>query len=79
MAETMYEKARAQEEDRQSEQQQLLLIEGRQEKTNLLYKLDLLVLQSNIRKLIPFASTEILLVLTILLAAAGIFTVYIHA
>ena len=71
VAETVYEKARAQEEDRQSEQQQLLLIEGRQEKTNLLYKLDLLVLQSNIRKLIPFASTEILLVLTILLAASG--------
>ena len=44
VTETVYEKARAQEEDRQSEQQQLLLIEGRQEKTNLLYKLDLLVL-----------------------------------
>lgn len=71
VAGTVYEKAKAQEEDRQSEQQRLLLIEGRQEKTTLLYKLDLLVLQSNIRKWIPFASTEILLVLTIILAAAG--------
>lgn len=71
VAETVYEKAKAQEEERQAEQRKLLLVEGRQEKTNLLYKLDLLVLQSNIRKFIPFASTEILLVMTIILAAFG--------
>ena len=69
MAESVYEKAREQEEERQSEQQKLLLIEGQQEKVNLLYQLDLLVLQSNIRKFLPFASTEILLVLTLILAA----------
>lgn len=71
VAGSVYEKAKEQEEERQSEQNRLLLIEGRQEKTNLLYKLDLLVLQSNIRKTIPFASTEILLVLTIVLSATG--------
>lgn len=71
VAGSVYEKAKEQEEERQSEQSRLLLIEGRQEKTNLLYKLDLLVLQSNIRKIIPFASTEILLILTIALSAAG--------
>ena len=71
VAETVYEKAKAQEEERQTEQRKLLLVEGRQEKTNLLYKLDLLVLQSNIRKFIPFASTEIFLVMTIILSAAG--------
>lgn len=71
VAGSVYEKAKEQEEERQSEQSRLLLIEGRQEKTNLLYKLDLLVLQSNIRKIIPFASTEILLVLTIVLSAGG--------
>ena len=71
VAETLYEKAKAQETERQTEQRKLILVEGRQEKTNLLYKLDLLVLQSNIRKFIPFASTEILLVMTIILSAAG--------
>lgn len=71
VAETLYEKAKAQEAERQTEQRKLILVEGRQEKTNLLYKLDLLVLQSNIRKFIPFASTEILLVMTIILSAAG--------
>ena len=63
VADSVYEKAKAQESERQAEQQLLILLEGRQEKTNLLYKLDLLVLQSNIRKFIPFASTEILFVL----------------
>jgi len=71
MAESVYEKAKEQEKERQSEQHTLLLIEGRQEKVNLMYKLDLLVLQSNIRKYLPFASTEILLVLAVLLAAGG--------
>ena len=71
MAESVYERARAQEEVRQSEQQKLLLIEGQQEKVNLMYQLDLLVLQSNIRKFLPFASTEILLVLTLILSAIG--------
>lgn len=71
MAESVYERAKAQEAERQSEQQTLLLIEGRQEKVGFLYKLDLLVLQSNIKKYIPFASTEILLVTGVLLAAAG--------
>ncbi len=71
VADSVYEKAKAQESERQAEQQMLILLEGRQEKTNLLYKLDLLVLQSNIRKFIPFASTEILLVMTIILSAAG--------
>ena len=71
VADSVYEKAKAQESERQAEQQMLILLEGRQEKTNLLYKLDLLVLQSNIKKFIPFASTEILLVLTIVLAATA--------
>ncbi len=68
VADSILEKAKEQEEDRQSEQQKLLLIEGRQEKLNPLYKLDLLVLQSNIRHIIPFASTEILMVLVTILA-----------
>mgnify|MGYP006329529395 FL=1 len=71
VADSVYEKAKAQESERQAEQQLLILLEGRQEKLNLLYKLDLLVLQSNIRKYIPFASTEILIVMTIILAAAA--------
>ena len=70
VADSVYEKAKAQESERQVEQQLLVLLEGRQEKINLLYKLDLLVLQSNIKKIIPFASTEILLVMTIILASA---------
>lgn len=69
VADSVYERAKAQETERQAEQQLLNLLEGRQEKTNFLYKLDLLVLQSNIKKFIPFANTEILLVMTIILAA----------
>lgn len=75
VAGTVFQKAKEQEEDRQSEQQKLILIEGRQEKTNLLYKMDLLVLQSNIRKVLPFASTEILLIFTVGLAAIGFMAV----
>ena len=71
VADSVYEKAKVQEEERKSEQQLKYLLEGRQEKTNFLYKLDLLVLQSNIGKILPIASTEILLIMTIMIAAGG--------
>lgn len=71
VAENVYQKAKAQEEERQTAQQRLFLVEGRQEKTNLLYKLDLLVLQSNMKKYVPFASTEILMIFALGMAAAG--------
>lgn len=71
VAGSAYQKALEQEVDRREEQQKLLLVEGQQEKVNLLYKLDLLVLQSNIRKFLPFASTEILLILTLILGAVS--------
>lgn len=70
--ENVYEKAKKQESERQTTQQKLLLIEGRQEKTGFMQKLDLLVLQSNIRKYIPFAGTELLLVSTIVLASLSL-------
>lgn len=69
-AENVYQKAKAQEEERQNAQQRIFLVEGRQEKINLLYKLDLLVLQSNIKKYVPFASTEILMIFALGMAAA---------
>lgn len=71
VAEMVFQKAKQQEEDRQSEQQKLILIEGQQEKTAFLYKMDILVLQSNIKKFLPFASTEILLIFTIGMASIG--------
>lgn len=71
VADSVYEKAKVQEKERKSEQQLKYLLEGRQEKTNFLYKLDLLVLQSNIGKILPIASTEILLIMTIMIAAGG--------
>ncbi len=74
VTDTVLQKAREQEADRHSEQQKLLLLEGRQEKLNPLYRLDLLVLQSNIRHFLPFASTEILIVLVLILGTMG-FTV----
>ncbi len=74
-AENVYKRAKEQEEDRQKEQQELILVEGRQEKTSILYRLDLLVLHSNIRRWIPFATTEILLILTLGLASLCFMTV----
>lgn len=71
VTEMVFQKAKQQEEDRQSEQQKLILIEGQQEKTAFLYKMDLLVLQSSIKKFLPFASTEILLIFTIGMASIG--------
>ena len=71
VAESMYEKAKAQEEGRLAEEQMRYVIEGRQEKHSFLYRLDLLVIQSNIKKFLPFASTEILIVLVIILSAGG--------
>lgn len=73
-AEMMYQKAKMQEETRQDKQYRLHIEEGRQEKVSLLYRIDLLVIQSNIKKRIPFAVTEILLILILLLAVTG-FTV----
>ncbi len=71
VADSVLERAKEQEADRQSEYLKLLLAEGRQEKMNLLYRLDLLVIQSNIRKYLPFMSTEIFLILVIFMAALG--------
>ena len=71
ISDSVYEKAKNQEEERKSEQQMKYLLEGRQEKTNFLYKLDLLVLQSNINKILPIAGTEILLIMTIMIATGG--------
>ena len=75
VAENVYEKAMEQETERQNTQQRLNVLEGRQEKIHFLYKLDLLVLQSNIRKIIPFASTEILFILTLGLGAVAFMAV----
>lgn len=69
--ENVYERTKQQEEKRTREQEQLRLEEGVQEKTDLLYKLDMLLVYSNIKKRIPFMNTEIFIGAGILLAVAS--------
>lgn len=65
---SIYEKARQQEEKRTRQQERLRLEEGAQEKTDFIYRLDLLLIHSNLKKRIPFLNTEIFIGSAILIA-----------
>lgn len=67
----VYEKAKQREERRTREQEQLRLEEGMQEKTDFWYRLDMLLIYSNIKKRIPFLNTEIFIGVGIVLCAAA--------
>ena len=69
--ENVYERTRAQEEKRLGEQERLRLEEGVQEKTDLLYRLDMLLVYSNIKKWIPLMNTEIFIGMAVLLSVAA--------
>lgn len=73
-AQNVYEKTKQREEKRTQEQEQLRLEEGMQEKTDLLYRLDMLLIYSNLKRWIPFINTEIFIGMAILAAAAAYLT-----
>ena len=69
--ENVYERTKAQEERRLSEQERLRMEEGVQEKTDLLYRLDMMLVYSNIKKWIPFMNTEIFIGMAVLFSIAA--------
>lgn len=69
--ESVYERTREQEERRLSEQERIRLEEGVQEKTDFLYKLDMLLVYSNIKKWIPFMNTELFIGMTLILSVSA--------
>ena len=56
-------------QNRVTAEQELRLRDGEQEKTNILYKFDLLIEESNIKKYIKFMNTELYLFVVIIISA----------
>ena len=67
----VYKKTREMEKSRGDRESRIRFEEGNQEKVNFLYKLDLLLLQSNIKKIFPFLNSEIYLIFIFCASSLG--------
>lgn len=70
-AEKLIERTKQTSDERKNVEEELRALEGEQEKENLLYRFDVLLIQSNLMKIFPFLSTELYFVGTVTLSLSG--------
>ncbi len=66
-----YDRTKEGEKLRSARERRKRFVEGNQEKINFLYRLDLLLLQSNCKRIFPFVNSEIFLIIMLSLSALG--------